>query len=378
MRINFYILFSFIQIALCGHSQHLPCNPAATNETKQLYKNLQNLAGKAILFGHQDALAYGVGWSYQPGQSDVKKTTGYYPALFGWELGNLELGHAKNLDSVPFDAMKTFIKQGYAMGGVITISWHANNPLTGKSAWDPTPGTVTSVLPGGAKHVIIMQWLQRVADFIESLKDEKGNPIPVLFRPWHELTGNWFWWCQHGCSPQEFVALWKMTFNYLVNERKLNQLLWVYNTSGFNNQQHFLERFPGIEYVDIISYDDYQQDNQLKNGTNLFVEKNLLLLTHLQALSLKLKKPMAIAETGFEAIPKKDWWTKDLMPLLTQFPVSYVMLWRNAGKMPDKEKWHYYVPFPGDVSADDFAVFSNYKHIWFSNKTKNMSLYTKK
>jgi hypothetical protein len=378
MSIHLHIVFFTLYIALSGRGQSLPCNPAATKETKQLYQNMQDLAGKAVLFGHQDALAYGVGWAYQPGQSDVKKITGHHPALFGWELGNLELGHTKNLDSVPFDAMKAFIKEGYAMDGVITISWHTNNPLTGKSAWDPTPGTVTSVLPGGAKHVIMMQWLQRVADFLESLKDDKGNPIPILFRPWHELTGNWFWWCQHGSTPDEFKTLWKMTYDYMVHTRKLNHLLWVYNTSSFSTKEHFLERYPGNDFADFISYDDYQHENQIKNEQNDFVKKNQQMLSIMQEISGNIKKPMAIAETGFETIPKSNWWTNDLLPLLTTYPVSYVMLWRNAGKMPGKEKMHYYVPFPGDISANDFLHFSKHPAIRLSNNVKGNILYKQK
>ncbi|MCU0403661.1 MAG: glycoside hydrolase family 26 protein [Chitinophagaceae bacterium] len=380
MHFNLHIfllgLGSAIVIACFGQTP--TCNPNTTAATKALFTNMQQLAGNAVLFGHQDDLAYGVGWAYESGQSDVKKLTGHYPALFGWELGNLELGHTKNLDSVPFDAMRNFIRQGYAMGGVITISWHANNPLTGKSAWDPTPGTVTSVLPGGAKHALMMDWLKRVADFLESLKDAKGNAIPVLFRPWHELTGNWFWWCQHGSTPEEFKALWKMTFDYMVNDRKLNHLLWVYNTSGFDSKQHFLERYPGSNYVDIVSYDDYQNENQIKQEGNDFVKKNRNMLSILQSVSEEQKKPMAIAEVGFETIPKSNWWTNDLLPLLTDYKVSYVMLWRNAGKMPGKEKLHYYIPYPGDVSADDFKVFSQHPAIWLSNRVKGNILYKNK
>jgi hypothetical protein len=358
-----------------GICQQKPCNPSATQETKALYYNLQKIAGKAVLFGHQDALAYGVNWSYIPGMSDVKKLTGDYPALFGWELGNLELGHEKNLDSVPFSAMKSFIQEGYAMGSVITISWHANNPLSGKSAWDPAPGTVASILPGGSRHAVMMKWLAKVADFMEGLTDKNGNPIPVLFRPWHELTGNWFWWCENVCTPQEFKALWKMTYEYMVHTRKLNHLLWVYNTSGFESKTHFLERYPGNQYADIISYDDYQHENQIKDAENSFTVKNHRMMAIMQEVSTEINKPMALAETGFETIPKSDWWTNDLQPLLLPYKVAYVMLWRNAGKLPGKEKLHYYVPYPGDVSAENFKLFIQHPTIWVSQDVKKENIY---
>ncbi len=59
----------------------LPVDPRATPETRALFVNLRRLAGKAVLFGHQDDLAYGVQWFGEPGRSDVKETAGSYPAV---------------------------------------------------------------------------------------------------------------------------------------------------------------------------------------------------------------------------------------------------------------------------------------------------------
>src|SRR5215203_3392559 len=140
----------------------LPIDKKATKETVNLYSNLKKLLDKGIMFGHQDALAYGVGWKYEQGRSDIKDVTGDYPAVYGWELGHLEIGHPVNLDSVPFDKMKGFIREAYDRGGVITLSWHLRNPLTGKTAWDPSPGTVASILPGGEKNGLYKSWLDEV------------------------------------------------------------------------------------------------------------------------------------------------------------------------------------------------------------------------
>ena len=130
-------------------ASELPSDRKATKETVALYRNLKKLVGKGFMFGHQDDLAYGVGWKYEEGRSDIKDVTGEYPAIYGWELGHLEIDSSHNLDSVPFNKMQQLIKAGYERGGVITISWHLNNPLTGKSAWNPSAGTVASILPGG-------------------------------------------------------------------------------------------------------------------------------------------------------------------------------------------------------------------------------------
>jgi len=336
-----------------------PANAAATAETKNLYAALQRLyANGKVLLGHQDDLAYGVGWSYEPGRSDVKEVTGSFPAVYGWELGNLELDSSRNLDKVPFDFMRKAIRQGYDAGAVITLSWHANNPLTGKSAWDPVSGSVSSVLPGGAKHELFLVWLDRVAAFIGSLRGPRNELIPVLFRPWHELTGSWFWWGQNLCSPQEFKQLWKLTYDRLQIHHKLNNILWAYNTAEFNSNNHFFERYPGNNMADLVSFDTYMYQTKEGDGNARFTERVSRSLNMLRQMADSLHKIPAFAETGYEAIPQADWFTRVLGPILTRYPVSYVLLWRNAGLMPESGKMHFYAPYRGHASAPDFKQFA--------------------
>jgi hypothetical protein len=353
----------------------LPSDKNATRETIALYKNLQQLKGKAVLFGHQDDLAYGVGWQYEKGRSDVKEVSGEYPAVFGWELGHLELDSAKSLDQVPFDKIKEFIKFGYEQGAINTISWHFTNPLNGKSAWDITPGSVASILPGGSRHDTYVLYLDRLANFLKDLRGKRGEPIPVLFRPFHELTGNWFWWCQNVCSPEEFISIWRFTADYLRNKKGINQLLYVYNTAEFNSREQFLERYPGDDYVDMISFDSYQHLNAITEKGNDFIQQITSRLKILEEIALEKGKLTAFAETGFEAIPQSDWWTKVLLPALKTYKPGYVLVWRNAGLMKDSGKMHYYAPYKGQVSEDDFRKFFNDPDIWFLRKTQTANLY---
>ncbi|MET0393563.1 MAG: glycosyl hydrolase, partial [Chitinophagaceae bacterium] len=244
-----------------GISQHRPADAAATAETANLYHNLGKTLAKGILFGHQDDLAYGVGWKYLSGRSDIKDVTGDYPAVYGWELGGLELDQPVNLDSVPFDKMQAFIRTGYRRGGVVTISWHLHNPLTGKSAWDPADSTVAAILPGGSKHALFKSWLDKVAAFMKGLKGDNGEFIPVIFRPFHELNGDWFWWGGRHCTPEEFKKLWRFTVSYLRNERQLHHLLYAYNTDRFASREAYLQKYPGDEWVDVVGFDIYQRNS---------------------------------------------------------------------------------------------------------------------
>jgi mannan endo-1,4-beta-mannosidase len=110
-------LWSLLLLAsLKAGAQSLSLDSKATAETRNLYTNLQRVAQQGIMFGHQDDLAYGSKWKYEPGRSDVRDVTGEYPAVFGWELGHLELDKAANLDSVPFDRIRSYNEQVYKMG----------------------------------------------------------------------------------------------------------------------------------------------------------------------------------------------------------------------------------------------------------------------
>lgn len=364
---NLYLLF-------CGFASAQPADKKATKETRQLLLNLHKQFGKTTLFGHQDDLAYGTNWKYEDGKSDVKEASGNYPAIYGWDFSGIESKDGlTNIDGVPFDKMRQYIQEGYKRGGVITMSWHLNNPLTGKSAWDTSHGGVTAALPGGAANKTYNQWLDKVAAYALSLKGEKGELIPILFRPFHELSGNWFWWTQNTCTPAEFIQLWKYTIDYLRDVKQVHNMLYVYNTAGdIKTKEAFLERYPGDDYADMMSFDAYQYNDPEKDDS--FVKSVDNLLGIVDAAAKAHNKITALAETGYESIPYKYWWTKTLWPAIKNHPPVYVLLWRNAGLLPNGHQ-HYYVPFKGQVSEPDFKTFSEMKNIIFENKVATFNLY---
>ncbi len=350
----------------------LPADKMATKETVALYRNLKKLLPKGIMFGHQDDLAYGVNWKYVAGRSDVKETAGDYPAVYGWEMGNIEYKDSlHNLDSVPFDRMKTYIKEAYQRGGVITLSWHADNPLNGESAWDTTHA-VQSILPGGAKHEMYKTWLDHFAAFVKELKGAKGEAIPILFRPYHELTGNWFWWCKNTCTPAEFTTLWRFTIGYLQNDKKLHNLLYIYNTADFKTKEEFLERYPGDDMADLVSFDNYQGG---PGSDSSFIKEVQRKMTIVDEVAVEQNKIPTLAEAGYEAIPNANWWTQTLLPALAGHSVSYVLVWRNHGYQQSTQKMHYYAPYKGHPSEADFKVFYNKENVLFEKDIEKEKMY---
>ena len=361
-------------VAICWQAaafpQGCPADKKATPQTIHLYNNLKRISAKGYLFGHQDDLAYGVNWKYVPANSDIKEVTGDYPALYGWELGHLELDSAVNLDGVPFDKMKQFISTGYARGGVITISWHFTNAVTGKSAWDATPGTVTAILPGGAKHDLYKTWLHKLAAFMHALKGEKGEAIPVIFRPFHELNGSWFWWGKGLCTPEELKQLYQFTETYLRDTEQVHNLLYAFNTDRFSDEAAYLERFPGNEWVDIIGFDIYQRG---KNNAAFIAEMDKS-LSILEKLALEKNKVAALTEFGYGTLPDSTWWTNALLPAIGKHRIAYALAWRNAGKSP-QGRYEYYVPFKGEPSSPDFIKFYNNERTMFQQEATAEKLY---
>ena len=167
----------------------------AFDETIELRSNLVEVGQAGVAFGHQESTAYGFNWQHSgfPSDSDVLRVAGDYPAVLGFDLGKIERGNSDNINGLRFSLMKELIKEAHEAGSIITISWHADNPISGRSSWH-IAGEVNRILEGGDSHDRLDFYLRRVAEFMHDLVDSEGRPIPVIFRPWHEMNGTWFWW----------------------------------------------------------------------------------------------------------------------------------------------------------------------------------------
>lgn len=308
---------------------------------------------------HQDALPYGHGWVADPqgpfDRCDVKDVCGDFPAIVGFDLGGIEMCNPANLDGVPFDVMRAAAQEHVARGGFVTFSWHLRNPLTGGDAWDVSSDqVVASILEGGECHELFMGWLCRVADFLESVKDPDGRPIECIFRPWHENTGSWFWWGAGLCTEQQYIDLWHLTYDYIVNERGLDNCLWAYSPSSTDLEKAAMGRYPGDEIIDIIGVDryDHSGDSQVHED---FISGLRSDLSYLQGVAQEHGLLLAVTETGEESIPCKTWWTEALQPAIEGFPVCYVLTWRNASERPT----HFFAPWKGAECEEDFIEYYN-------------------
>ncbi|CAN5232116.1 glycosyl hydrolase [soil metagenome] len=341
-----------------------PSDRQATPETIALYQSMQRLVDAGIMFGHHDDTAYGVNWKYQKDSSDVKNITGSYPAVYGWDLAKLEHDSTRDINGIPFERQKQLVKQVYERGGINTFCWHMDNPVNGKSAWDTTQRTVADIIPGGAHHREYVEYLDRAAKYMKDLKGDDGEAIPILLRPFHELTGSWFWWCKNTCTPGEFKTLWRFTVDYLRDTKMLHNLLIVYSVADFNSTADFMERYPGDEYADFIGFDNYCAENMNAYRSNL--NKRLSMI---DAIAAKHHKLTCLAETGYLNIPMANWWTHILLPTLAKHKTSFMLVWRNAGTE------QFFAPYPGQESADDFKLFFSNDKVMFQNRITPLAVY---
>lgn len=341
-----------------------PVDSFLTAETRTLWVNLKLLQGKGILFGQQDATISGVDWKGADDRSDVKEITGTHPALHGWEIAGV--GSEANIDSIPFTRISQKMISVFERGGINTVTWHMNNPVTGGTAMDISPA-VQQILPDSSLHDFYKSELKKVAAFFQGLKTSRGIRVPVIFRPFQENNGNWFWWGKGRCTADEFKRLWRFTVTYLRDSMHVHNLLYTYSTDMFENQQQYLERYPGDEWVDILgceNYWDFQAGASVSNG--------IAQLRTLVNMANQRKKLAALTECGFEGIPVKNWWTQYLLTPIRQDSlarkISYLMVWRNVNRK------HYYTPFPGQKSAADFITFEKDTFTIFERDLKNIYL----
>ncbi|NLZ20015.1 MAG: hypothetical protein GXY24_07105 [Bacteroidales bacterium] len=124
------------------------CSPGQTAEPAQ--RLAEAAAAGTPLYGHQDDLMYGHSWNANletaPDltRSDVKDACGHYPAILGLDMGGIELGDARNLDGNDFALMREAAIAHHARGGIVSLSWHLRNPLTGGDAWDVSSDKVVA------------------------------------------------------------------------------------------------------------------------------------------------------------------------------------------------------------------------------------------
>lgn len=234
MRTKILFLLLLFAAKLSAQKPTPLVTPNASPEAQALFNYLNDIYGKKILSGQMWAP-----WGYDE-LKYLKEVTGKQPAIRGMDFINSKDNEAEVQHAIDW----------WKGGGIPTIMWHWGAPGIGEGyEASKKPVSIDSIfIQGTPQNLSFWKELQTKADLLTKIRDAH---VPVLWRPFHELNGNWFWWGKQG--PERFKKLWITVFDYLVNKRRLNNLIWVLCYTG----QPDAAWFPGKQYVDITGADTY-------------------------------------------------------------------------------------------------------------------------
>jgi len=343
-----------------------------TYSAKILLENLHKFKNPRFMYGMHDATGYGVNWSGDDDRSDVKDVTGSYPAFFSWDANGIVGNQSR-------DRFSYRMKSSHERGVVSSYCWHQYDP-EGVSFYSDDIANSSqvgrSLLPGNANNEFYKNKLRTIANYAKSTRAANGRTIPIIFRPYHEHNGWWFWWGSN-MPEQDYVELWKYTVDYLKNELNVHNFVYAFSPDGgqINALKPYDYRYPGDEYVDVLGLDFY-----FDSGTITEINRFIGHVESTVLLADSLNKVAAITEIGDRnALEINNWHTRVVLDPIKEneiaSKIAYIATWRNANTE------HHFAPYPGHKSELDFLDFySDTTTVFLNNMVKGISdsLYTGK
>ncbi|MGB8261738.1 MAG: glycosyl hydrolase [Terracidiphilus sp.] len=299
MRLNPFLFVPILMLGLSLPARAAaapPVNPHASPEARALLAYLDSISGKGILTGQHNYPNDGSRWT-----DLAYDLTAKYPGLFGQDFGFSAGDDKDSVLSRP--AMIEEAERQYKNGAVIALTWHEVRPT------DDEPVTFHESVQG---HLTDYEWRQLltpgtplynrwcaqvdvVAGYLRQLRDAH---IPVLFRPYHEMNGGWFWW---GGRPGKdgSAALYRQIYDRFVNVHHLDNLVWVWNVNAPNpDWPPIADYYPDAQFADVVTIDIYGEFKQEYYDS---------------MVALAAGKPIALAEVGYlpsvEVLNQQPRWT---------------------------------------------------------------------
>ena len=261
-----YFTVASAELAAITATDITPCDINATAETRSLMNYLSQVYGKHIISGQQEIYNYGHGGDFEVEFDYLEELTGKLPAIRGFDFLNC----ANILYGSEDGTVDRMIDWATKRNGIVTAAWHITVPkkMEGYKVGDYVAYEQATYKPdetnfitenilkeGTVEREFYLKSLENIAPQLQRLQ-EAG--VPVIWRPLHEAEGNggesegWFWWASGGSAV--YKDIWKLTYDTLVNEYDLHNLIWEWNSYNFTTSPNW---YPGDEYVDIIAYDKY-------------------------------------------------------------------------------------------------------------------------
>ncbi|MBR4750973.1 MAG: hypothetical protein IKX88_06590 [Thermoguttaceae bacterium] len=246
-------------------------NPSASEQTQSLYRFLCDVYGKYVISGQQESTWMG---SEDFEFDVVKKASGKYPALRGLDyMGD------------DFAGCNRRAKAWRQKGGIVTICWHCGSDFRGShsEAMRTNLDWEKALTEGTPEYDKLIAGMDKGAKALLELKEAD---VPVIWRPFHEFDGKWFWWGKGGA--ENFKKLWRIMYDRYTNYWKLDNLIWNLGYCGDLNDGWY----PGDEYVDVV-------------GADCYVDHTNSLLSMYVKTARIANKPVCLHENGPIPDPEK-------------------------------------------------------------------------
>lgn len=392
----------------------------ATPETKNLFIRLHAAArtGKSLI-GMDSSTRFGEflcpdpagpkNWSIADpcDRTDIRDVCGRHPSIYGIDIADI-LGDWCAVDQdeeirqsqieQSREKTKNHIKVIHSRGGTVTLHYHMYNPIDDESFDTPpselwqlvVPTDVDDSLPenAGAAFDKFRAKIDALVDFLEEVVDDDGKHIPVIFRPFHENNGDWFWWCPPANVDFEvyitaYRKVWQWMVWYIHDYRGYHAMLWATapnggkGEGGLTTSEKYWRTLPDPYYVDVIGYDRYT-DYNAEDGQAM--EEVRLIVTEAE----RLGKIPAVTEAGYThlgdcgAWPEKIWSENVIGPIKNDKVarrVAWILLWHNFPN-DDDALGKFFGPHVNHCSAGDFANVSQREDVLFENDLHTTELET--
>lgn len=264
-----------------------PVNPDASPGARALLAYLYEISGHHILAGQHDYNSDMGRWSAR-----AQELTGRVPVIWGTDFywsGDTDPGRRVAEEAI----------RRHREGHIVTLMWHVGRPQDEPPyPWaESVQAELTAaewrelVTPGTALHGRWLTQVDRLAGHLAILRDAH---VPVLWRPYHEMNGVWFWWGAWP-GPDGFPRLYRMLYDRLVRHHGLDNLVWVWNANAprdipLDQAYAYVDYYPGHDVVDVLATDVYHFDYEQKDYQEL--------------LAVSDGKPIALGEVG--QLPKPE------------------------------------------------------------------------
>ena len=375
-------------------------DPDATKETKSLFAYLKNIGNDHVLFGHQQDTTSGISGA----SSDTYKDVNAYPAVVGINFATSIVSSVRSL---------------YNQGIICEINAHGGSAsVGGNMTTNSGYGSMTDLesvakcLPGYSINASnatyynrLITYLDNVASTVKGLTVSTTDQtlIPVIFRPWHEHNGDWFWWDCTTATEGEFKELFRFTVEYLRDIKDVHNVIYAFSPNGhYADREEYLYGYPGDDIIDILGIDIYwdgPQINprwwpQLQNDMRVVsaYAKETGKIAALTEFGLRwcaggngLYYPSANTYTswGTSAPYGTEWFTRlrDAVINDDQVQMAYMATWANFTGVT--QFWVPYRGYTGGSAADrgdhemlpDFIKYYNQDDVLFADRLGNNNLY---